>query len=313
MFGKVAVLMGGTSAEREISLVTGEAILKSLIHQGIDAHAIDTKDKFIHKLTDENFSRVFLALHGRGGEDGTIQGLLETIGLPYTGSGVLGSALTLDKDKTKRFLQSAGYPTPPWAIYTKESNPEEIVQLFGLPLVVKPTLEGSSNGVFIVNSIDELTKAFEKSSKFGTVMVEQYIEGDEFVVGILGNRALPSIQVIPSADFYDYEAKYNSNKTKYLCPSPLGAKEEKYVQNLVLNSFLATGCSGWGRTETIRDLNGDFWILDINTIPGLTPKSLLPKAAKVIGIGFDELVLEILSGTLTPKENKNIKTKDAKA
>lgn len=298
MFGKVAVLMGGTSAEREVSLQTGTAVFEALQRKGIDAELIDTKNDYISKLQDGNFSRAFIALHGRGGEDGTIQGLLECMNIPYTGSGVLGSSLAMDKVLSKRVWQSLGLATPPFAIWNPGSGVEDYVKIFGLPLSVKPVYEGSSVGVTRVNSASKFDAACDLAARYGMVMIEPWIIGDEYTVGIIGDQALPSIQISPKDDFYDYDAKYIAEDTQYICPSPLTFQEEENIQLLAKQAFRAVGAKGWGRVDLIRDLNGDFWLLEVNTVPGMTSHSLVPKAAKVAGLEFDELVLEILAMTL---------------
>ena len=298
MFGKVAVLMGGNSAERDISLQTGQAVFDALQRKGIDAEMIDTKNDYISKLQDGNYSRAFIALHGRGGEDGTIQGLLECLNIPYTGSGVLGSALSMDKIRSKRLWQSLGLATPPFSVWEPGTGAENFVKIFGLPLSVKPVFEGSSIGVTRVNSVSHFEEACNLAARYGAVMIEPWIIGDEYTVGILGSQALPSIQITAKEDFYDFNAKYLAEDTQYLCPSSLSAKEEENLQTLALQAFKAVGATGWGRVDFIRDLNGDYWILEVNTVPGMTSHSLVPMAAKVAGLSFDELVLEILSLTV---------------
>lgn len=298
MFGKVAVLMGGNSAEREVSLQTGEAVFAALQRKGVETVLIDTKEEYISKLQEGNFSCAFIALHGRGGEDGTIQGLLECLNIPYTGSGVLGSALSMDKVRCKRIWQSIGLATPPFAIWEPGSGPDDYVKIFGLPLSVKPVYEGSSVGVTRVNSASAFEKACANASQYGLVMIEPWIIGDEYTVGILGNQALPSIQITASETFYDYHAKYIAEDTQYVCPSPIDPQEEQNLQALALQAFKAVGAKGWGRVDFIRDLNGDYWILEVNTVPGMTSHSLVPMAAKVAGLSFDELVMEILSMTI---------------
>lgn len=301
-FGKVAVLMGGETAEREVSLNSGKAVLESLKRQGIDAHGLDTKDNFVERLQREGFSRVFIALHGGHGEGGQIQGLLDILGIPYTGSKLLGSAISLDKMRSKKIWFSLGLPTPPAMLLDDNSNHEDIIKLYGFPLIVKPVTEGSTFGVHKVLSVGDLKEAYKDAKKYGPVMLEQFIVGDEYTVGILGDRALPSIQIVPENQMYDYNAKYNSNTTKYICPSPLHAKQETHLQKLAVEAFKATGAEAWGRVDFIRDLNGDFWILEVNTVPGFTKTSLVPKAAEVVGLSFDNLVLEILCQTLSAKE-----------
>lgn len=304
MFGKVAVLMGGINSEREVSLKSGKAILDALKRQGVDAHGIDAQDNFVERIQREGFSRVFIALHGGMGEGGHVQGLLDVLGIPYTGSGVLGSALAMDKMRSKKIWFSLGLPTPPASIFDKKTNAEDIIKNYGFPLIVKPLSEGSTIGVHKVLTIKDLEEAYKDASKYGHVMVEKYIAGDEYEVGILGDKALPSIQIIPKGQIYDYDAKYNSKDTKYICPSPLSAKQETYIQKIALEAFRSVGGKGFGRMDFIRDLNGDFWLLEANTIPGFTQTSLLPKAAQVIGIDFDSLIIEILSQTLVNEQDE---------
>ena len=297
MFGKVAVLMGGNSAEREISLISGKAIFAALQNKGVDAELIDTQQDFIQKLQEGNFARAFIALHGRGGEDGTIQGLLEHLRIPYTGSGVLASALAMDKVRCKRIWQSMGLATPPFSVWTPGSSAEDYIKIFGLPLAVKPVYEGSSVGVTRVNSAADFTAACELAAQYGTVMVEPWIIGDEFTVCILADRVLPSIQITAQEAFYTYNAKYFSEETKHICPGLSVPNDETNLQNLALAAFKAIGATGWGRVDFIRDVNGDFWMLEVNTAPGMTPHSNMPLAAKVAGLSFDNLVLEVLSLT----------------
>jgi len=298
MFGKVAVLYGGNNSEREVSLQTGQAVFEALQRKGVDAELIDTKFEYINKLQEGNFARAFIALHGRVGEDGTIQGLLDCLNIPYTGSGILGSALAMDKIRSKRLWQSLGLATPPFSVWEPGTNADEYVKIFGLPLAIKPVYEGSSVGVSRVNSASSFVQACNLAARYGAVMIEPWIIGDEYTVGILGEQALPSIQITAAVDFYDYNAKYIAEDTEYLCPSHLNAKEEENLQNLALEAFKAVGAAGWGRVDFIRDLNGDYWILEVNTIPGMTSHSLVPKAAQVAGLSFDELVIEILSMTI---------------
>ncbi len=303
MFGKVAVLMGGNSAEREISLISGKAIFAALQNKGVDAELIDTQQDFIQKLQEGNFARAFIALHGRGGEDGTIQGLLEHLHIPYTGSGVLASALAMDKVRCKRIWQSMGLATPPFSIWAPGSAAEDYIKIFGLPLAVKPVYEGSSVGVTRVNSAADFNAACELAAQYGTVMVEPWIIGDEFTVCILGDRVLPSIQITAQEDFYTYNAKYFSEETRHICPGLSVPNDENNLQNLALAAFKAIGATGWGRVDFIRDVNGDFWMLEVNTAPGMTPHSNMPLAAKVAGLSFDNLVLEVLSLTCGIKVN----------
>ncbi len=297
-FGKVAVLMGGNSAEREISLKSGQAILAALLRQGIDAIAIDTADEFITQLTASHLDRVFIALHGRGGEDGVIQGLLDSLGLPYTGSGVLGAALAMDKYRTKLVWQGSQLPTPPYRLLNPDSNLTQVVEQLGLPMMVKPVLEGSSVGMSKVNHLDELTQAWQIASQFHCeVMAERYISGSEYTATILHDTVLPLIRLETPRVFYDFTAKYSDSQTAYLCPCGLPAEREHSLQQLAKQAFLTLGASGWGRVDFICDDQEQPWLLEVNTVPGMTDHSLVPMAAQAVGIHFDELVLRILATT----------------
>lgn len=295
MFGKVAVLYGGDSAEREISLISGNAVYDALQRKGIEAEKIDTQQEYISKLINGNFSRAFIALHGRGGEDGAMQGLLQHLKIPYTGSGILASALCMDKVRTKRLWQALGLATPPFAIWDPGTEVDEYVKIFGLPLTVKPVFEGSSIGVTRVNSATDFAAACNLAKQYGQVMIEPWIIGDEFTVCILGKEVLPSIQITSQETFYTYNAKYFSDDTKHQCPGLSSAVDEENLRRLALEAFNAVGAIGWGRVDFIRDLNGDFWLLEVNTAPGMTPHSNMPLAAKVGGYSFDDLVVEVLS------------------
>jgi len=298
-FGKVAVLMGGNSAEREVSLKSGNAVLEALLRQGVDVVAIDTAHDVVVQLTQTDFDRVFIVLHGRGGEDGTIQGVLELMGLPYTGSGVLGSALAMDKFRTKQVWQSMKLPTPACVLLDAKTDFAKVVEQLGLPLMVKPSLEGSSVGISKVNSVEELASAWETASEFNCeVIAEQYITGVEYTGAILDGTALPLIRLETPHEFYDFAAKYTDNNTSYICPCGLADDQEKLLQEFVMQAFLAVSGSGWGRVDFICDEAGQAWLIEINTIPGMTDHSLVPKAAKVAGISFDELVLRILATTI---------------
>lgn len=295
-FGKVAVLMGGESAEREISLKSGQAILDALVRQGVNAVGIDTAHNLVTRLTHSSFDHIFIALHGRGGEDGTIQGLLEYLELPYTGSGVLASALAMDKYRTKMLWQGMGLPTPACAILHVDSNLTDIVKQLGLPLMVKPALEGSSVGMSKVNSVGELRSAWKTASQFDCdVIVERYITGKEYTAAILHETVLPLIQLETPRDFYDFTAKYSDTQTSYICPCGLAPAEEKALQTLAQQAFLSVNASDWGRVDFIVDSENQPWLIEVNTIPGMTDHSLVPMAAKVAGINFDELVLRILA------------------
>lgn len=296
-FGKVAVLMGGKSAERDISNLTGKAILTALLAKGINAVGIDTAHPaFITHLTEMLFDRVFIALHGRGGEDGTVQGLLEQLGIPYTGSGVLGSALAMDKYRTKQIWAATGLPTPPYSLVFPDSDMVQIVEQLGLPIMIKPVLEGSSIGMTKVNHIDELAKAVEVAAQYNCdVMAEHYIKGLEYTAAIVHNTNLPLIRLETPRDFYDFTAKYNDTKTSYTCPCGLPIAQEKALTTLARQAFSSIGASGWGRIDFLCDESGQPWLIEANTVPGMTEHSLVPMAAKTADINFEELVLRILA------------------
>jgi len=294
-FGKVAVLMGGLSAEREVSLNSGKAVLNALVSQGVNAHGIDADRDTLLKLKQEQFDRVFIALHGRWGEDGTIQGGLDSIGIPYTGSGVMACAIAMDKSVTKRLWQSAGLPTANFVTATQESQLEGLVEKLGLPLYVKAVKEGSSVGVYKVNTELELKPAWLEAKKYDDdVLVESFNSGDELTVGILNGKALPVIRIKANADFYDFEAKYKSDDTEYLCPTGLSEELEREVQVLAEKAFKTIQCSGWGRVDVMLDSQGKPQLLEVNLVPGMTDHSLVPMAANAVGIGFKELVLSVL-------------------
>jgi len=297
-FGKVAVLYGGVSSEREISLLSGQAVLASLLRSGIEARGIDTSRELLTQLTQIHFDRAFIALHGRGGEDGTIQGLLEHLGIPYTGSGVLGSAVAMDKYRTKLLWQGGGLPTPPWLLLSASTSFEEVVNQLGLPVMVKPALEGSSVGITKVMDRQDFPKAWQSARQWGAqVMAERYLGGAEYTVAILQDLPLPLIRLETPRGFYDFEAKYRDSQTAYICPCGLAAAEEQAMQNLAKQAFLAVGGSGWGRVDLKCDETGRPWLLEVNTIPGMTDHSLVPMAAKAAGLSFDELVLRILASS----------------
>lgn len=298
MFGKVVVLMGGNGAEREVSLETGNTVITALQQHGIEVESIDAVPGFVEKLLKAKPDRVFIALHGMLGEGGAVQGLLDTLGIPYTGSGVIGSALGMDKIRSKKVWQAIGLPTPPFCSLNSEHDADEFINSFGLPLAIKPVSEGSSVGITKLTNKGNFKAAYNLAAKYGAVMLEQWITGEEYTVGILNNKPLPPINIVPADNFYDYQAKYKSNATQYLCPGPISKPEQEYLKQLALDAFNSVGAKVWGRVDFVRDLNGDFWILEVNTIPGLTSHSLVPKAAKEMGIAIDELVLEILTQTL---------------
>jgi len=302
-FGKVAVMFGGTSAEREVSLDSGQAVLTALRAQGIDAHAFDPKDQPLSDLGKQQFSRVFIVLHGRGGEDGTLQGALELLDIPYTGSGVLGAALAMDKIKTKQIWTAVGLPTAKYKIVHGDTDHTELEQLLsslGGTAMVKPSNEGSSIGMAKVRSAQELAGAITQAADYDNeVLLEQWIEGDEYTVAILGDKALPAIHMTTPHDFYDYQAKYQSNSTQYHCPCGLSQEDEEALANIALKAFKAVNASGWGRVDFMRDRQGQWYLLEVNTVPGMTQTSLVPKAAKQAGLDFQRLVYLILNQTLT--------------
>ena len=297
-FGKVAVLMGGLSAEREISLQSGTAVLAALQRQGVDAHAVDVGRDIVSVLMAGKFDCAFIALHGRRGEDGVMQGLLETLNIPFTGSGVLGSALSMDKVRSKQVWQSIDLPTPSYALLSEASDWKAVVESLGLPIAVKPAREGSSLGATRVENAADLEPAWREAVAFDDeVLAEPWIIGEEYTVGVLGGEALPVIRLETSREFYDYSAKYKSDDTRYHCPSGLDADTENEIQALALKAFSALGATGWGRIDLMIDAQGQAWLLENNTVPGLTDHSLVPMAAKAAGIEFDELILRILSAT----------------
>ena len=295
-FGKVAVLMGGMSAEREISLKSGAAVLAALTRRSVDAHGVDVGTDIVSVLQASEFDRAFIALHGRGGEDGVIQGVLETLAIPYTGSGVLGSALSMDKVRTKLVWQAAKAPTPDFVLLGAESPWEDIAAYLGLPLAVKPVHEGSSLGATRVEAVEDIETAWRAAAEFDDmVMAEPWIRGDEYTVAILGEVALPVIRLETPRSFYDYAAKYAANDTQYHCPCGLDADAEAGLQSLALDAFTVLAAEAWGRVDLMLDDEGQPWLLENNTVPGLTDHSLVPMAAAAAGIEFDELVWRILA------------------
>ncbi len=293
-FGKVAVLFGGSSAEREVSLKSGNAVLAALKKSGVDAHAFDPAIKDLHALRDEGYDRAFIILHGRGGEDGTVQGALELMGIPYTGSGVLASALSMDKYRTKLVWQAAGIPVPDFELLTADSDWDAVVKRLGLPLFVKPANEGSSVGVSKVKNIGELRTAYALAAKYDSlVLAERFIKGAEVQFPIVAGEVLPSIRIETSHEFYDYEAKYLADDTRYTCPG-LPAEAEARLADIVLHSFRVLGCRGWARVDLIIDDSGRPFFLEMNTLPGMTDHSLVPMGARQAGMSFEQLVLKIL-------------------
>lgn len=304
-FGKVAVLLGGDSSEREVSLISGHAVLAALLSRGVDAHAFDPHERPVQSLVSDGFSRAWIALHGPGGEDGLIQGALEWLGVPYTGSGVLASALTMDKLKTKRVVVGAGYVAPEYAVLTDLADLPGALASIGLPLMVKPASQGSSVGITKVKSAGEFEQAFvEARAVDPIVFAERFISGDEFTVGILQDQALPSIRIVPATEFYDYQAKYLRNDTQYHCPSGLDDTAEALLRAAALAAFRVTDCEGWGRVDFMRDnANDQFYFIEINTTPGMTSHSLVPMAAGQAGVDFPELCWRVLE-TSTLRERK---------
>ena len=298
-FGTVGLLSGGLSSEREISLMTGAAVLKSMRNLGIDVIAIDVQKDLIDSLQSYQLDRVFVALHGPGGEDGTLQGALEYLGIPYTGSGVMASALAMDKLRCKQLWRGLGLPTADFYLLDKESDYEEILNKLGGKCVVKPSCEGSSIGMSLAESAQQLREAWKLASEFDTaVIAESKLEGEEYTVAILGERALPSIRIDSQATFYDYQAKYFSDKTQYFCPSGLSNERESELRELAMHAFKSLNCKGWGRVDVMTDAHGAFHILEVNTVPGMTSHSLVPMAAIAAGIEFDDLVCAILEESL---------------
>jgi D-alanine-D-alanine ligase len=299
-FGKVAVLMGGWSAEREVSLNSGTAVLNALLEKKIDAHKIDVqRESIFDDLKNGQFDRVFIILHGPGGEDGVIQSVLEILQLPYTGSGVLASAIAMDKFRCKELLQGSGLPTPAYMKLEETTDMNYVGATLGFPIMVKPTLEGSSIGMSKVEKESELSNAWQVASEFGdTVLAEQWVHGKEYTVAILGETALPVIRLETKRDFYDYAAKYDDDDTGYHCPCGLDAENEAQLQRLALSAFNAVGAKGWGRVDIMCDEEGKPSVIEINTVPGMTSHSLVPMAAKAKDFSFAELVFNILSQTL---------------
>ncbi|MBZ5486686.1 D-alanine--D-alanine ligase [Halomonas aquamarina] len=291
----VVVVYGGSSAEREVSLKSGAAVLEALKRQGIDAQGYDLRDKGLAGLEALAPSVVFIALHGRGGEDGTLQGALELLGIPYTGSGVLASALGMDKQRTKQVWQAAKLPTPQSIMLADDADWDGVVATLGLPMMVKPVHEGSTLGISIVKTREALKAAYREASEFDArVMAERFVVGDEYTVALLDDQVLPAIRVEVPGGFYDYEAKYVSNTTQYHLPCGLSQADEAALARLCRDAFVAIGCEGWGRVDVMRDAMGQFWLIEVNTVPGMTDHSLVPQAAAHAGITFDSLVVQIL-------------------
>jgi D-alanine-D-alanine ligase len=296
--GKVAVLMGGKSAEREISLMSGTGVLKALRAKKVDAHAFDPAERDLAELKREGFGRCFIALHGRGGEDGTVQGALEVMGIPYTGSGVMGSAIALDKWRTKMIWLAAGLPTPRYRILDARDDWDAVAQDLGLPLIVKPANEGSTLGLTKVTAAAQLPAAYELAAKkyHDTALAECFIDGPEYTAGVLGDTVLPLIRIEAPQGNYDYQHKYFTDDTKYLCPCGLPPEKELAFKSLSLEAFKLLGCTGWGRVDLMLDAAGKPWLLEVNTSPGMTGHSLVPIAARAVGMSYEDLCLKILEG-----------------
>jgi D-alanine-D-alanine ligase len=299
-FGRVAVLLGGDSTEREISLLSGNAVLAGLKRRGVDAHAFDPREQPLPKLVDEHFDRVWIALHGPGGEDGTLQGALEYLGVPYTGSGVMGSAIGMDKLRTKRLAHAVGVATADYVVLRGQQDFEIAIERLGVPLIVKPATQGSSVGMSKVEKAGDLPAAYELAARIeSAVFAEPWITGKEYTVAVLQGRALPSIRIETPKTFYDYEAKYFRDDTRYFCPAGLSVPAEQHLANLAVAAFEAVGASGWGRADFMADTTGRPLLLEVNTIPGMTDHSLVPMAARASGIDFDELVWRVLETSFT--------------
>lgn len=301
-FGRVAVLYGGKSAEREVSLKSGAAVIDALTTAGVDVVAIDVGDDLLDRLQNEKIDRAFIILHGRGGEDGSMQGLLECLGIPYTGSGILASALAMDKLRTKQMWQSLGIPTPRHAVLASESDCLQASTELGFPLIVKPAHEGSSIGMAKVNSAQELVAAWQDAARYDSqVLVEQWIHGPEFTVAVLRGQVLPPIALGTPHVFYDYDAKYIANDTQYRIPCGLDSVKEQELIDLTARACDAIGIEGWGRLDVMQDEQGRFWLLEVNTAPGMTDHSLVPMAARAAGLDFQQLVLAILAESVATR------------
>ncbi len=294
-YGKVAVMMGGGSAEREVSLMSGAGVLSALQSKGVDAHKFDPAEKPLSALKEEGFDRVFIILHGPFGEDGTLQGALETMGIPYTGCGVMASAICMDKWRTKLLWQGAGLPIPAFELLDDSSDFAAVEARLGLPLFVKPATEGSSIGVTKVKSAGDLKAAYEEARKYDKLVIaERFIGGGEYTCSIIGDEAYPTIKIEPATEFYDYQAKYFRDDTVYRCPSGLSEELEQRARDLALTAFRVVGGNGWGRVDFLMDETGGIYLLEVNTNPGMTSHSLVPMAARVRGLSYEDLCLKVL-------------------
>ena len=292
-FGKVAVVYGGTSSERAVSLESGKGVLKALRSRGVDAHGLDPQQSLM-PLAQGLFDSVFLILHGKPGEDGGIQGFLETLGIPYTGSGVMASALAMDKPRSKLIFREFGLPTPEFGVALTFQEAQEIAKTLTYPLAVKPASEGSSVGVSRVPSEEALLAAFDQAAIYGPVIIEEWLDGKDFFVTILGEQALPSVQVQIKKGFYDYQAKYLSDETQYFCPAPISPECEKMIRDISYSAFKSLGGDSWGRVDLVQDKQGKFWLLEVNTQPGMTSHSLVPMSAKAAGLSYEDVIMVIM-------------------
>lgn len=298
-FGRVAVLMGGAAAEREISLKSGRAVLQGLLNKGVEAVGLDVGERMIQPLLEQRYDRVFNIIHGRGGEDGALQGALEALGVPYTGSGVLASALAMDKLKTKLCWMGAGLPTPRWMRLRSETDISICAETLGFPVIVKPAEEGSSIGMSRAENTEELKEAWRRASQYNcAVFAEAWITGAEYTMGILDGRALPLIRLETPHLFYDFDAKYRAETTRYHCPCGLPKDAETKLQDLAVRACETVGVTGWGRVDMLVDERGEAWLIEVNTVPGMTDHSLVPMAARAAGLDFDALVWRILETSL---------------
>ncbi|MEE9445238.1 MAG: D-alanine--D-alanine ligase [Cocleimonas sp.] len=307
-FGKVAVLMGGWAAEREVSLNSGKAVLAGLLEAGVDAHEVDVERDVFDVLRNKKFDRVFNILHGRGGEDGELQGGLEVLQIPYTGCGVMASAISMDKLMTKRIWTGAGLATPAFEILTVKTDFVAVAEKLGLPLIIKPAQEGSSIGMSKVNEVGQLAAAYKKAAEYDNVVfAEQWVTGKEYTIAILGDEVLPSIRVEVQTDFYDFDAKYASNDTQYHCPSGLDEATETTLQALSKTAFEVISAKGWGRVDVMQDNVGTFWLIEVNTVPGMTDHSLVPMAAKQHGLSFSELTVKVLETSVDQSTRQGVR------
>ncbi len=299
--GKVGVLYGGVSAEREVSLMSGAGVHQALLAQGIDAHLFDTQTQSLAELAQAQFDRVFIALHGRYGEDGTLQGALELLGIPYTGSGPMASALAMDKVMTKRIWLQCGLPTPEFAVLKHAQDVVDLTQRLALPFIMKPAHEGSTVGFSRIEDAEQIAAAFDLAVRFDSaVLAERFIQGRELTVPVLGSgdaaEALPVIEIVAPNGNYDFENKYYSNETQYFCPAELSPELTQHIQEIARQAYLAVGCEGWGRVDFMLDQDNQPWLLEVNTSPGMTSHSLVPMAAKAVGLSYEALCLHITQG-----------------